>query len=159
MVTKDHLTGLVQPALKRALLRSPEHCLEGVCPACVGVLSLAYHLPHLTGVAKMLQLLTIDLDAIAVDLGTTLCSLLDSTHESHRQGAVVAFCCLSMKCGSKQAATDLLALLHERTKASKRAGAEQRSALVTGRCSSSHCTFLCQVHMLSPIACSPWQPV
>lgn len=159
MVTEDHLTRLVQPALKRALLRSPEHCLEGVCPACVGVLSLDYHLPHLTGVAKMVQLLTIDLDAIAVDLGTTLCSLLDSTHESHRQGAVVAFCCLSMKCGSKQAATDLLALLAERTKASKRAGAEQRSALVTGWCSSTHCTSLCQVHVLSPIACSPWQPV
>ena len=118
--------------------------------------------PSHTAVAEMCQLLAVDLDAIAVDLGTTLCSLLDSTHESQRQGAVVAFRCLSVKCSSAQAALDLLALLSERIAASRRAGADQRSAFVTGGVfhHTLHFSLCCgEITCASSTACSSWQSV
>lgn len=103
----------------------------------------------------MCQLVAVDLDAIAVELGTTLCSLLDSTHESHRQGAVVAFQCLSVKCSSEKTAKQLLSLLSERTAASRRAGAEQRSAFVTGGCSTTTAALLLCVEVTQSCV-HPW---
>ena len=89
-----------------------------------------------------------NLDCVAVDMGKTLLSCVDSTHSTQRMDAVEAFGNLVKNCTTQAALDGLLDLTREKMANGKKLGIEQRSSIVQSKESCPVMFIWCPPHLL-----------
>ena len=107
----------------------------------------------------MFRIMKPNLDCVAIEIGKTLFSCVDSTHSAQRIGAVEAFSNLGAKCSERGTLEELVQLTREKMRDGRKLGTDQRSCIVQSQCSSHlvvlpvWCCLFVTACLLLPVWC------